>query len=348
MASMAAAIAASRTAVMNGNRPLDDKERKRFTYFSSLSPMARKIMQDKEKIRERYGPEWERLPPKQQDEIIDKCMVEPHIQARYAAHRAAGASRDQTPSCYPNLRVSTGQKVVHFGDEVTGELAPGPGGRREEDITWQDEHSAPFSWETRSQMDFSIASLSIQEPSGTTQNEPRQLSKVPQGAQATKSSQGNKTSSMDGLGSIWKEEESSFWKINAERSRVEGQESDFQSLTPSQIKSMEKGEKVPPGHYRQESVPKDKEVAKGEKPSGPWQEKFTFSTLSAEKEKARSGQSSVSLLDDGFLSESVMKLSSSGTKMEDTEDALISESKPTQLNTSNVILKTGFDFLDNW
>ncbi|XP_027714494.1 uncharacterized protein C1orf198-like, partial [Vombatus ursinus] len=198
------------------------------------------------------------------------------------------------------------------------------------DITWQDEHSAPFSWETRSQMDFSIASLSIQEPSGTTQNEPRQLSKVPQGAQATKSSQGNKTSSMDGLGSIWKEEESSFWKINAERSRVEGQESDFRSLTPSQIKSMEKGEKVPPGHYRQESVPKDREVAKGERPSGPWQEKFTFSTLSAEKEKARSGQSSVSLLDDGFLSESVVKLSSSGTKMEETEDALISESKPTQ------------------
>ncbi|XP_036612939.1 uncharacterized protein C1orf198 homolog [Trichosurus vulpecula] len=333
MASMAAAIAASRTAVMNGNRPLDDKERKRFTYFSSLSPMARKIMQDKEKIREKYGPEWERLPPKQQDEIIDKCMVEPHIQARYAAHRAAGASRDQTPSCYPNLRVPTGQKVVHFGDE---------------DITWQDEHSAPFSWETRSQMDFSIASLSIQEPSSTTQNEPRQLSKVPQGAQATKSSQGNKTSSMDGLGSIWKEEESSFWKINAERSRVEGQESDFQSLTPSQIKSMEKGEKVPSGHYRQESVPKDREVAKGERPSGPWQEKFTFSSLSGEKERAWSGQSSVSLLDDGFLSEPLVKLSSLGSKMEDTDDALISESKPTQLNTSNVILKTGFDFLDNW
>ncbi|XP_044529321.1 uncharacterized protein C1orf198 homolog [Gracilinanus agilis] len=333
MASMAAAIAASRTSVMNGNRPLDDKERKRFTYFSSLSPMARKIMQDKEKIREKYGPEWERLPPKQQDEIIDKCMVEPHIQARYAAHRAAGASRDQPPSCYPNLRVATGQKVVHFGDE---------------DITWQDEHSAPFSWETRSQMDFSIASLSIQEPSGTTQNEPRQLSKVPQGAQAPKSSQGNKTSSMDGLGPIWKEEESSFWKINAERSRVEGQESDFQSLTPSQIKSMEKGEKVPSGHYRQESVPKDKEVAKGEKLSGSWQEKYTVSNPNAEKEKARSGESSVTLLDDGFLSEPMAKLSYSGTKTEDAEDALISESKPSQLNTSNVILKTGFDFLDNW
>lgn len=117
MASMAAAIAASRTAVMNGNRPLDERERKRFSYFSSLSPMARKIMAEKERIRERYGPEWERLPPRQQDEIIDKCLVEPHVQARYAAHR--GAARPAAPpASYPSLRLNTGQKVVRFGDEV--------------------------------------------------------------------------------------------------------------------------------------------------------------------------------------------------------------------------------------
>lgn len=117
MASMAAAIAASRTAVMNGNRPLDERERKRFSYFSSLSPMARKIMAEKERIRERYGPEWERLPPRQQDEIIDRCLVEPHVQARYAAHRGA-ARPPPPPSSYPSLRLNTGQKLVRFGDEV--------------------------------------------------------------------------------------------------------------------------------------------------------------------------------------------------------------------------------------
>ncbi|KAL8185923.1 UNVERIFIED_CONTAM: hypothetical protein K2H54_059839 [Gekko kuhli] len=119
MASMAAAIAASRTAVMNGNRPLDERERKRFSYFSSLSPMARKIMAEKERIRERYGPEWERLPPSQQDEIVDKTLVEPQVQARYAAHRGAARS-SPPPLCYPNLRLNTGQKVVHFGDESFG------------------------------------------------------------------------------------------------------------------------------------------------------------------------------------------------------------------------------------
>lgn len=49
------------------------------------------------------------------------------------------------------------------------------------------------------------------------------------------------------------EEESSFWKITAERSRLEGEQADFQSLTPSQIKSIEKGEKPLPSYLRQVS-----------------------------------------------------------------------------------------------
>lgn len=112
MASMAAAIAASRSAVMERNRPLDDWERKRFTYFSSLSPIARKIMLDKEKIREKYGPEWARLPPAQQDEIIDRCLVGPSA----GSPRAPGASEDRAR--FPSLHGPTGLKMVRFGDEV--------------------------------------------------------------------------------------------------------------------------------------------------------------------------------------------------------------------------------------
>lgn len=47
------------------------------------------------------------------------------------------------------------------------------------------------------------------------------------------------------------EEESSFWKISSERSKMEREQSDFQSLTPSQIKSLEKGEKPLPSYLRQ-------------------------------------------------------------------------------------------------
>ncbi|XP_054837406.1 uncharacterized protein C1orf198 homolog [Eublepharis macularius] len=333
MASMAAAIAASRTAVMNGNRPLDERERKRFTYFSSLSPMARKIMAEKERIRERYGPEWERLPPRQQDEIIDKSLVEPHVQARYAAHRGA-ARGSPPPVCYPNLRLNTGQKVVHFGDE---------------DITWQDEHSAPFSWETKSQMEFNIASLSIQEPGGmSSQNEQKLPVKAVSGPPVSKPSQGGKTLVSDGLIPARKEEEASFWKINAERSKFEGEQSEFCSLTPSQIKSMEKGEKTLQPYYRQESGPK--EASKAEKPNIMKPEKLiapVVAATSVEWEKPQPGQLSVSTIQ--VLPDPTEKLSSTGTKSDDADSGFLSDMHTFgQNNASNVILKTGFDFLDNW
>ncbi|KAJ7400118.1 hypothetical protein BTVI_108109 [Pitangus sulphuratus] len=318
MASMAAAIAASRTAVMNGNRPLDERERKRFSYFSSLSPMARKIMAEKERIRERYGPEWERLPPRQQDEIIDKCLVEPHVQARYAAHRGA-ARPPAPPASYPSLRLNTGQKVVRFGDE--------------------------------SQMEFSVASLSIQEQGGAQlQNEQRQPVKAAPGVQVPKSSQAIKTPGSDGLIAPRKEEESSFWKINAERSKFEGDKSEFQSLTPSQIKSMEKGEKPLPSFYRQESTPK--EMTKAEKPSITKPEKSVAPSLpsvSLEWEKPRPTQLPTSSLDDFLLPDPPQDLASSRTNKEDTDGTILTDPQmPGQTSTSNVILKTGFDFLDNW
>ncbi|XP_057610209.1 uncharacterized protein C1orf198 homolog isoform X1 [Chionomys nivalis] len=321
MASMAAAIAASRSAVMSGNRPLDDRERKRFTYFSSLSPMARKIMQDKEKIREKYGPEWARLPPAQQDEIIDRCLVGPR------SPPAADAGDLGDPARFPGLRGPTGQKLVRFGDE---------------DITWQDEHSAPFSWETRSQMEFSISSLSIQEPNtATVTSDPRPLAKAPQGTQAAKPAQNSRSSSLDALGPSRKEEEASFWKINAERSR-EGPEAEFQSLTPSQIKSMEKGEKVMPACYRQEPITKDREV------KALPQEQQTLSSVSTVQEVPQPVQAPASLLPKATPIESPEKPPPPTTQQDDEDDALFSEPVFAQIGSSNTLLKTGFDFLDNW
>nr|XP_019612932.1 PREDICTED: uncharacterized protein C1orf198 homolog isoform X1 [Rhinolophus sinicus] len=333
MASMAAAIAASRSAVMSGNRPLDDRERKRFTYFSSLSPMARKIMQDKEKIREKYGPEWARLPPAQQDEIIDRCLVGPSVPAP-PEPREPGDPAELAR--FPGLRGPTGQKVVRFGDE---------------DITWQDEHSAPFSWETRSQMEFSVSSLSIQEPSSGSTSEPRQPSKASQGSQPLRPSQGSKPSSLDALGAGRKEEEASFWKINAERSRGEGPQAEFQSLTPSQIKSMERGEKVLPVCCRQDPTPKDTET-KEERPGHLRQEPRVLPGASAERQGPPPVLAYSSTLGEA-TSEPVLvsKLSSPGAVPGDaknTEDSLYWEPVPAEVGSSNVILKTGFDFLDNW
>ncbi|XP_056423344.1 uncharacterized protein C1orf198 homolog isoform X2 [Hyla sarda] len=354
MASMAAAIAAARISV-SGNRPLDEKERNRFAYFSSLNSMAKKIMQDKERVRERYGAQWDKMPPKEQDEAIDKSLVDPELQKRYALHR--GPSPDQPVPCYPVLKIQSGQKVVHFG---------------EEDITWQDEHSAPFSWETKSQMEFSISSLSTQEPTSTiVQSEQKQTPKsssqsnqikTPLGNSAAKPPQGMRTPNCDGTTPVRKEEESAFWKISMERSRVDGSQVEFQSLTPSQIKSLEKGEKPLPVYCRQDSFQKEKEVTKLEKPEKSLlsekpsvvtkQPKTTNpSSISLALESPRPSQSSVSTLDDVFLPEppAVMQSVTKTSKEPEHDEAVTTGPQLfSQINTSSVLLKTGFDFLDNW
>ncbi|KAM3931904.1 uncharacterized protein C1orf198 homolog [Leptodactylus fuscus] len=354
MASMAAAIAAARISV-SGNRPLDEKERNRFAYFSSLNSMAKKIMQDKERVRERYGAQWEKMQPKEQDEAIDKSLVDPELQKRYALHR--GPSPQEPVPCYPVLKLQTGQKVVHFG---------------EEDITWQDEHSAPFSWETRSQMDFSVASLSAQEPASTiVQSEQKQTPKsasqssqikTPLGNSANKPPQVMRTPNCEGATPVRKEEESAFWKISMERSRVEGSQSEFQSLTPSQIKSLEKGEKPLPIYCRQDSFQKEKEVTKLEKPEKSLvsekpsvvtkQPKTTNpSSISLDVETPRPSHSSVSTLDDVFLSEPpapVPPVTQASKEPENDEALSTGPQLFSQINTSSVLLKTGFDFLDNW
>ncbi|CAI9575442.1 unnamed protein product [Staurois parvus] len=347
MASMAAAIAAARTAV-SGNRPLDEKERNRFAYFSSLNSMAKKIMQDKERIRQRYGTQWEKMPPKEQDDAIDKNLVDPELQRRYTLHR--GAADTQPDPCYPVLKSQTGQKVVHFG---------------EEDITWQDEHSGPFSWETRSQMEFSVASISGQElATGLAQTETKQTPKAanqnnqiktPLSNPQVKNTQVTRPPNYDGSTPMRKEEESTFWKISMERSRIEGSQSEFQSLTPSQIKSLEKGEKPLPVYYRQDSFQKEKEVSKPEKPAlltekpavVTKQPKTTIPNV-VSLENPRPSQSSVSTLDDVFLPEPVEPVTETSKEPENEETSPTGPQLFSQINTSSVLLKTGFDFLDNW
>ncbi|XP_027020882.1 uncharacterized protein C1orf198 homolog isoform X2 [Tachysurus fulvidraco] len=208
-------------------------EAKKHEYFSSINSMARKIMQEREKIKETYGSAWEDMSPTEQDSAIDDGMMEPKVRARYAMHRT---DREQVV-CYPKMLIQTGQKIVHFG---------------EEDLTWQDEHSAPFSWETKSQLEFSMIAGALESTSSSSSV----IESKP------KISQSSKLPGIEGSGQVRRDEESSFWKLSAERSRLEGEKADFQSLTPSQIKSMEKGEKPLPLYLRSES-------REGQEPAAP-------------------------------------------------------------------------------
>ncbi|XP_060769907.1 uncharacterized protein C1orf198 homolog [Neoarius graeffei] len=314
-------------------------ESKKYEYFSSINSMARKIMQEREKIKEKYGSAWEDMSPAEQDTAIDDGMMEPRIRARYAMHRM---DREEAV-CYPKMLIQTGQKIVHFG---------------EEDLTWQDEHSAPFSWETKSQLEFSVIT-GPQEPisSQVSESKPR-------------TSQSSKLPGIEGSGSVRRDEESSFWKLSAERSRLEGEKADFQSFTPSQIKSLEKGEKPLPSYLRSDSGSKEAQepaaprpvkprVSKPPAPPPPAPISLTQTPLSVTApaapqggwERAQSTLPAVSsaLEDDVFSPGLGTKTPSEPTKDKEKDDNVTAGS-PTfsQYNTSSAILKTGFDFLDNW
>lgn len=188
-------------------------------------------------------------------------------------------------------------------------------------------------------MEFSVCSLSTQEPGGAT-SEPKQPCRV---------AQGSKAAGPDALGPAGKEEEAPFWKISAERSRGAGPQAEFPSLTPSQIKSMEKGGKALPASYRQEPAPKDRE-AKAEKPGHLRQEPRVVPSTSVEREGPQPVQACSGTEDEATASEPVGKppAPEAGPEGEEDTDALFSDPGPPQVTSSNVILKTGFDFLDNW
>ncbi|XP_059897048.1 uncharacterized protein C1orf198 homolog [Gadus macrocephalus] len=367
-------------------------EEKKLEYFSSINSMARKIMQERERIKADHGSSWEKMTPNEQDNAIDNSLMDPHIRARYAMHRV---DREEVV-CYPKLLIQTGQKIVHFGDE---------------DITWQDEHSAPFSWETKSQLEFSLISGTTEQGASSSDSK---ASKLPVASQINKSTAGNKAASSEGPGRR-AEEESSFWKISAERTRLEGEQADFQSLTPSQIKSLEKGEKPLPSYLRLESTPTIKEsVLEVADPQPPAPARAAPSKPRASKppappppvpvavpvaaavttpaavkpavappatisiaadplpaaipeasmagagwERSQSTLPSVgSAMDEMFSSSQLSKPpvvsprhdhGRRKKKEAEAEDPSLANS-PTfaQFNTNNSILKTGFDFLDNW
>ncbi|XP_069786934.1 uncharacterized protein C1orf198 homolog [Narcine bancroftii] len=331
------------SAVVSGASGL---ERKKFEYFSSINPMARKIMLEKQKIREKYGARWDTLDVREQDEIIDGWMVEPQIRGRYSLHRVP---RQET-GCFPRLQLQTGQKIVHFG---------------EGDITWQDEHSAPFSWETKSQMEFSFACNTAAELGASAHSEHRQQGKISQGNQQHKVSQGGqpikqlqngKPPSADGLAQVKKEESSSFWKLSTERSKLEGEQSDYQYVTPSQIKSMEKGEKPVPSYLRQESS-KEKDENNSEKPWLKKQERIINTNVSSvfiDLDRPRGSQPSFGVCEDvlaaGQMEKSPDKKNVVKESDDEEKDDSFASNTPffSQVDMSSSIRKTGFDFLDNW
>lgn len=114
---------------------------KALDYFCRINPLARKIIDDQKLLQDAVGNEWNKLDWQKQEELLDDLMVDISVREKYA-----GIEKSHTyPSSFPNYKIETGEKIiVDFENDFW---------------TWQDEHSSPFSWRTKSQQDLTLADL---------------------------------------------------------------------------------------------------------------------------------------------------------------------------------------------
>lgn len=101
-------------------------------YFRSLNSVAKRICDDIRSTRENYEAAWNYLSIEEQNQVINESLIYPDAVLRYSI---AGEPHKGAES-FPTLKISCGCKVLQ--DETGAE--------------WRDEHSAPFSWKTSSQM----------------------------------------------------------------------------------------------------------------------------------------------------------------------------------------------------
>ncbi|KAL3873193.1 hypothetical protein ACJMK2_036339 [Sinanodonta woodiana] len=116
-------------------------EKVALSYFSSINPLARKILKDESDLIETIGEEWEKFTLDEKECILDDYFVDVNVRQKYAVVE----KKDSYPPSFPRLKIESGEKIiVNFESDFW---------------TWQDEHSAPFSWKTKSQEKLNLLDL---------------------------------------------------------------------------------------------------------------------------------------------------------------------------------------------
>ena len=87
-------------------------------YFSSIGPLAKKILDDQENLRRQYGSEWNRLSSEKQDCLVDQFFIDEEVLEKYQV--APGDDDEERPDCFPKLKIPCGEKIcVDFDNDVS-------------------------------------------------------------------------------------------------------------------------------------------------------------------------------------------------------------------------------------
>lgn len=116
-------------------------------YFSSLNYPSSRIMQDVSCIRAEHSQDWDRISEEQKTEIVWERLVCPEIKEKYNYYPPEYSEVE----VFPVIQLNTGDKMVTDEEHANGNARSTKAG------CWRDEHSAPFSWETQSQLNVRIS-----------------------------------------------------------------------------------------------------------------------------------------------------------------------------------------------
>ncbi|XP_070164204.1 uncharacterized protein C1orf198 homolog [Polyergus mexicanus] len=109
-------------------------------YFYSINPIAQRIGEDITATKEAYEGLWNTLSTAERNQAINETIIQPEVALKYTLKKIELTK--ELPEWYPKLRIQTGMKYVI---DETGST-----------LRWRDEHSAPFSFMTQSQMNLSL------------------------------------------------------------------------------------------------------------------------------------------------------------------------------------------------
>ncbi|XP_059046855.1 uncharacterized protein C1orf198 homolog [Achroia grisella] len=114
-------------------------------YFRNMNPIATKIHEDIVEAKTSYENIWETLTEKEKVEIINESIIKPEIALRYALLDTLEFDLNDPPVRKDDL-------MSFFGREHGQRVI------QDENVSYKDEHSAPFIYQTKSQLNLCILS----------------------------------------------------------------------------------------------------------------------------------------------------------------------------------------------
>ncbi|XP_075988872.1 uncharacterized protein C1orf198 homolog [Anticarsia gemmatalis] len=114
-------------------------------YFRTMNPLASKIHEDIEEAKNSYENIWETLTEKEKTEIINESIIKPDIALKYALLDTLDFDLNDPPVRKDDL-------MSFFGRDHGQRLI------QDEHTSYRDEHSAPFLYQTKSQLNLCVLS----------------------------------------------------------------------------------------------------------------------------------------------------------------------------------------------